>query len=225
MDIDWLPALLQTSDPLFPTGAYAHSAGLEEMAALGVVRDEKSLENYLVRHLVPLLQNLELPYLHFAYAAARESDLVALAGLSREIDAWKLAGEARSASLQLGSRRLESARRIFPHPIWPLFSAQEIAPHQLIVYALQMSACGVPLEAALLGYAYQTLSGAGSASLKLIRIGQEGVQRVLTTALVEIRDIIPLALAVRRADAGWFNPLLEIAAMRHAVANERLFIS
>ena len=225
MDIDWLPALLQTGDPLFPTGAYAHSAGLEEMVRLGVVRDEATLEIYLVKQLLPLLQNLELPYLRFAHDAAREEDWATLAELSREIDAWKLAAEARSASRQLGSRRLEAARRVFPHPLWDKFAEREIAPHQLIVVGVQMSVCTVPMEAALLAHAYQTLAGAGGAALKLIRIGQEGVQRVLRAALTDIDGVIAQAQAVERADAGWFNPLLEIAAMRHAVAHERLFIS
>jgi urease accessory protein len=222
---DWLPALLQTSDPLFPTGAYAHSGGLEEMVRLGLVRDESSLEAYLKTHLLPVLQNLELPYLHFSYVAVKENNFDHLLALSREINAWKLPAEARSASLQVGSRRLESARRIFPHPAWEKTLALHLPPHHLTVYALQMALCGVPLEAALMGYAYQTLSGAGSAALKLIRIGQDGVQRTLAAALVDIGNVVTLALTVKRPDAGWFNPLLEIAAMRHAQADERLFIS
>jgi urease accessory protein len=225
MATEWLPALLQTGDPLFPTGAYAHSTGLEEMVRLGIVRDEQTLETYMVGHLLPLLQNLELPYLHFSYAAAETGDLAALLALSLEINAWKLPGEARSASLQLGSRRLESARRVFPHSVWSDLRLREIPPHHLIIYALQMAVCAIPLPAALLGYAYQALSGAGSAALKLIRVGQEGVQRALAHALVDIGNVVSLAQAVKKADAGWYNPLLEIAAMRHARANERLFIS
>jgi urease accessory protein len=225
MPIEWLPALLQTSDPLFPTGAYAHSGALEEMARLGIVRDAPSLEIYLTGHLLPLLQNLELPWLHYSYAAVKDGNFAELLILSREINAWKLSEEARSASLQLGSRRFESGRRVFPHPAWEKTLVLQIPLHHLTVYALQMAVCDVPLEAALLGYAYQTLSGAGSAALKLIRIGQHGVQRVLTAALADIGTVVSRSMAVERADAGWFNPLLEIAAMRHAQANERLFIS
>jgi urease accessory protein len=225
MATEWLPALLQTSDPLFPTGAYAHSGGLEEMARLGIVHDEPSLEIHLTRHLLPLLQNLELPWLHFSYAAAEEGNFANLLALSEEINAWKLPEEARSASLQLGSRRFESVRRIFPHPNLEKARALNLLPHHLTIYALQMAVCGVPLEATLTAYAYQTLSGAGGAALKLIRIGQDGVQRVLAAALTDIEVVVSRALAVKRAEAGWFNPLLEIAAMRHAQANERLFIS
>jgi urease accessory protein UreF len=51
----WLPQLLQTADPLFPTGAYAHSFGLEEMVRLGVVRDEAGLTSFMTDHLLPQL--------------------------------------------------------------------------------------------------------------------------------------------------------------------------
>ena len=41
-ELPWLPFLLQTADALFPTGAYAHSLGFEEIVRLDVVRDESS---------------------------------------------------------------------------------------------------------------------------------------------------------------------------------------
>ncbi len=60
MPIDWLPALLQNSDSLFPAGAYAHSSGLEEMVRLGVVTDEASLKKFLQEQVIPVLEHLEL---------------------------------------------------------------------------------------------------------------------------------------------------------------------
>jgi urease accessory protein UreF len=36
---------------------------------------------------------------------------------------------------------------------------------------------------------------------------------------------VQASLEVEREEAGWFDPLLEIAAMRHEFADERLFIS
>ncbi|MCX6976536.1 MAG: hypothetical protein NTX04_01075 [Verrucomicrobia bacterium] len=74
-------------------------------------------------------------------------------------------------------------------------------------------------------YFYQAVASICAASLKLIRIGQDGVQRVLQVALKETQQVVGGSLLVERASAGWFNPLLEIAAMRHERAEERLFIS
>jgi len=59
----------------------------------------------------------------------------------------------------------------------------------------------------------------------LMRIGQEGCQRALRAACAGAEGVIVRSLAVLRSDAGCFNPMLEIASMRHERANERLFIS
>jgi urease accessory protein len=223
--IDWLPALLQNSDSLFPTGSYAHSCGLEEMVRLGLVTNEASLKIFLQDQLIPALEHLDLPYVHAAFDAGLRGDLDLLAQLSAEISAWKLCREAREASLQMGLGRLQAARKVFPHPLLEALADSPMPKHQIIVYGWQMALARTPLEAALAGYFYQALAGACSASLKLIRIGQEGVQRILQQALVETDAVVALARQIERHDAGWFSPMLEIAAMRHERADERLFIS
>src|SRR5262245_50451855 len=108
-DLAWLPALLQTSDALFPTGAYAHSLGFEEYARLADVRDEEGLREFVEEHVLPALRWQELPYLRFAYEAA---NLEALCEIDREISAWKIATETREASATIGRRRLAALRAV-----------------------------------------------------------------------------------------------------------------
>src|ERR1700693_3672240 len=103
-ELNWLPWLLQTADALFPTGAYAHSLGFEESVRLGLVRDEGSLLEFMQRQIVPAQTRQELPYLRFAFGA---ETVDALCAIDAEISAWKLAREARDASVQLGGRRLK----------------------------------------------------------------------------------------------------------------------
>ncbi|EDY17885.1 Urease accessory protein UreF [Chthoniobacter flavus Ellin428] len=228
-NLHWLPFLLQTADALFPTGAYAHSLGFEEIVRLGLVRDERSLGEFLHRQIIPAQRQHELPYLRFACEAARDGHLAELRRLDLEISAWKLAAETRSASAQLGTRRLKALRTIGDAPLLGAFDTLiargTCAGHHLVVCGLQASVEGVPLEAALAAYFYQSLAALGAAALKLIRIGQDGVQRVLRAASMEANSVTPASLLVSRAHAGWFNPLLEIASMRHERAFERLFIS
>ncbi len=225
MTTDWLASFLQANDPLFPTGAYAHSFGLEEMVRLGVVRDEATLLVYLQKQVVPNLQNLELPFVRYAYEAAAEGAVELLCELNAEMSAVKICREAREASANLGFRRLEAAVKISEHATLKEFLERIPAPHHILAYGAQMATNVVPLEGALSGYFYQALAGSCSAALKLIRIGQDGVQRVLHAGLREADSVVKLSLEVSRGKAGWFNPLLEIAAMRHERANERLFIS
>ncbi len=226
----WLPALLQTADPLFPTGAYAHSFGLEELVRLDVVRNEASLANFLILQILPQLERQELPYLRFAHGAASQPNgLSALLAIDDEINAWKLAAEARSASIQIGTRRITALRTTTDHPLLVEFSeavrTKKTHGHHLCACAIQNVIQNCPLEAALIVYGYQALAGACTAALKLIRIGQDGCQRALTQSIALLPATVRRSLEIERDEAGCFSPLLEIASMRHATAHERLFIS
>ena len=228
-DLSWLSFLLQTSDALFPTGAYAHSLGFEEAVRLGLIRDEPTLRSFLLDHIVPAQREQELPYLRFAFAAAVECDIDELCRVDAEIGAWKLARETREASTQLGGRRLTALRGISSVGLLLEFGNAirrgSARGHHLTVCGLQAAVEKVPIEAALVAFFYQSLSAICGAAMKLIRIGQSGSQRVLREAAATVGDSIRLSLTLQRASAGWFNPLLEIASMRHERAEERLFIS
>ncbi len=232
-DFPWLPFLLQTSDALFPTGAYAHSLGFEEIVRLGVVRDEATLGHFLHQHLLPALTHLELPYLRYACETTTLSELLTL---DHEISAWKPARETREASAQLGGRRLKALlalKEIGPiSPIGPILTDyaaaianQKTLGHHLIVCALQARIEDIPLTAALTVYGYQSLAACCGAALKLIRIGQDACQRVLRNASSALPAAVTASQEIQRPDAGSFNPMLEIASMRHEYAGERLFIS
>ena len=223
-EFPWLPFLLQTSDAQFPTGAYAHSLGLEEIVRLGVVSDERSLGDFLTQHLLANLAQLELPYLRFAFEL--DSNLTEL---DQEINAWKIARETREASAQLGVRRLKALQSIHSSPLLADFATtiqeRRAVGHHLIVCAIQARLESIPLEAALTVYGYQSLAACCGSALKLIRIGQDGCQRVLRLSALQIPETVAQSMNVERDDAGCFNPMLEIASMRHEFSGERLFIS
>ncbi len=59
--------------------------------------------------------------------------------------------------------------------------------------------------------------------MKLMRIGQIACQTILHQVLGALEPEVDASL---KNDAdGFFNPLLEIASLKHAYSHERLFIS
>jgi len=222
-----LPYLLQTSDPLFPTGSYAHSFGLEEFLRLSGASDEAALRDFLTLQILPALSFQELPYLRLAHDRAAAGDVSGLCELDRDIHAWKIPSELRSASLRIASRRLDILLKVAPTPILAALAASiasgAMPGHHLTVSAAQYAA--VPLDAALAAYLYQSVSAYCVAALKLIRIGQEAAQRLLTHCIAQFEAVMAGSLRIDRDEAGCFNPLIEIASMRHQFAAERLFIS
>jgi urease accessory protein len=91
--------------------------------------------------------------------------------------------------------------------------------------ALEGLAIKAPLDAVLSGITYATIAAILSAAMKLLRIGQNACQSLLTEALAEAASVIGAAKIVRFDEIGWFNPWLDIAAARHESADARMFIS
>ena len=103
---DGLLFFLQSSDTLFPTGAYAHSLGMEEMIRDGAVTNEATLLEFLQQHILPATQHLDLPLVAWAHRAAAADDRSALRDTDILAGALRPARELRAASLQIGRRRL-----------------------------------------------------------------------------------------------------------------------
>lgn len=226
----WLPALMQSADPLFPTGGYAHSMGLEQWAKLQSYQSAEDLSEFLLRHAGPALARMELPYLRLARAAMEQADWEDLVAIEQEIDASKWSAELRAASVAQGRGRLRLLRKLYPdcermHAYHARQQQRVVFGHHSVVTALQSIVLQMPLSACLLAYAYQTLANYASASIKLMRLSPESVQSALTAGIAAIPDWVQSSLAVERAAVGWLAPAFDISSAQHAGAFSRLFIS
>jgi len=226
-DLGGFAFFLQMSDSAFPTGAYAHSCGLEELARAGVVSDEASLLRLMRHQVVPSLVHLDLPLLREVRTAAGADDFEEILRLDALAGAMRLPRELREASGRIGVRRLQTVRKLYPSPLLTRLeeavAAGEAQAHHVTVFGC---ACrSLPMGETLASYFYQTVGSFCSASLKLLRIGQEGAQRVLSACLEDAPAAIEKAMGVPADEIGWFDIATDLASMRHEIANERLFIS
>ncbi len=226
----WIGRLLQTADTFYPTGGYAHSFGLEGLVAEGVVKDLPSLRRLLRESTLPSLRQAELPLTAHAWRAlGPPPDWARVGELGVLSSALKTAREARQASADIGRQRVELLRRLHASPLVEEFlrrlQAGDWPPSAAVAAALEGRVFGVPLSAVLSGVCYTTLSGQLAAAMKLLRLGQNAAQGVLTELLAEAPAAIAAAEAVALEDIGWFNPWLDIAAARHETADARMFIS
>ncbi len=228
-DEHWVPSLLQVSDPLFPTGGYAHSLGLEQWIATCGLKTSEDLTQFFMEHAGPALARLELPYLRFARQTLAKENLEALFELEQEIDAWKWASEIREASISQGRGRLRLLRKLWNDPRVDTYrnalAESHVHGHHLCVTALQFELLKVPSKAGLYAYGYQSLANYASASIKLLRIGPESAQVALHTGLEVLPSWIDQSLEIERDRAGWFAPAFDISCAQHATAFSRLFIS
>ena len=216
--------LLQTSDSLFPTGAYAHSGGLEGMVTEGWIDDPgRAIEAVLRRSFA----KVDLPACSLAHRAAREGGIDRLVEIDEVVDSLKAPREAREAGRSLGRRRLRSLalEDSLLQQYGERVEAGETPGQQPVVVGLHLAVTKVSRRDALLAATYTAAAGLVSAAMKLLPLGQARAQELLTETgriapeLVEVADRTPLE------DLGSFTPLLDIASMRHEVAYTRLFIS
>jgi urease accessory protein len=213
--------LLQANDTAYPSGSYAHSFGLEELVECGVVKTAADLEQFLENQIIPSLLVFEIPHFVRAHAAAIKGDSPLLLELDAELDAWRIPFELRDASRRIGSQRLDLLHQLDPTPLISEIRTASPRCHHLVVTALELSA--LPVEQAARAFAFQAIASLTAASMKLMRIGQTAVQKIARNTLAKLGQQIDAALS-QPAD-GWFNPLIEIASLRHARAHSRLFIS
>lgn len=225
----WLVGLLQASDSFFPTGSYAHSFGLEGLVQENVIRDRTTLRAFIFHSALPALRHTDLPLAAHAWRAFGEPDWNTIGELCVLSSALKSAREARLASENIGRQRAELTASLHASPLAQEFirrSGEHAWPHASAVSAaLEGRVHGAPLEAVLAGVVYANLAALLAAAMKLLRLGQNGAQSLLTEALATSPALIVAAITTPLGEIGWFNPWLDIAAARHETADARMFIS
>lgn len=228
-DIGWVLGLLQATDSLYPTGAYAHSFGLEGMVDAGVVRDRAGLRQFLLTSVLPTLRQVELPLVAHAWVAFGREDWATIGELCDLSTALRAPREIRAASVAIGRQRAELLAQVQGAPLAASYLARAGAagwPHSAAVSAaLEARVHGAPLAAALAATCYAAVAGVVAAAMKVLRLGQNAAQALLTEALACCPAVAAAAREVGLDDIGWFNPWLDVAAARHETSAARLFIS
>jgi urease accessory protein len=225
----WVAGLLQVSDSFYPTGAYAHSFGLEGLVQAGAVRDLATLRTFLLEDALPQLAHTDLPIAARAWAAAGDPpDWGRLREWCVLGSALRGAREPREASDAIGRQRLELAGRRHGG-LAAEFSRRALAEGwptpAAVVTGVEGRELGAPAAAVLAGMIYTSAAGFVAAAVKLLRFGQNAAQALLGEAVARTPALTREALAIETEAIGAFHPWWDIAAARHESADGRLFIS
>lgn len=225
-----LLALLQLCDSMFPTGAFAHSYGLETYVQKGLVSDAAGLQALLRGQLRQGLPTADLLVCKEAVLARDDGDLERLRFLGELLSAAKPAAEARKASEEVGRRLLRSGRSLVgPDLILDALHADiqdgRIAGQHAIVFAVLGGALGLHVDDILTAYAYTFVAGQASAAVRLVPLGQTDALQSIKALWPAIEAAVQMTKASTLADFGSFTPALDIRAMQHAYLDGRLFMS
>lgn len=221
--------LLQFADGLFPTGGFAHSFGLETYAQEGRVRDRAGLEEFVRAHLEGSAGPCDAVAVAHATGLAAAGDIAGLVALDERLEAMKCVPEFRAASRQMGRQTLRVAAGLGDDAVLGELARlveEGLAPgHHAVAFGGTLGRSGADAERAAAAYLYSTVALLVGAGLRLIALGQLDGQRVLAALRPLVARLAAVA-ATRSVDDMWsFNPGLELAGLRHAALDMRLFRS
>ncbi len=236
MKAEALLSLLQFSDGLFPSGSYAHSFGLEAYAADGLIRDAKGVERFLLAY----LQGSVAPTDVIAAVASGKAALFQKAAAMEQclaidcsLDAMKPASELRDASRQMGRQVLRVSANLgegfalqgLTAGLFRAVEAGDTPGHHALAFGVVGAAAGWQEKEMAYAYLYSTCAGLVAASLRLLSLGQLAGQRILSALAPSIASLAEKSEGQDMADIWSFAPGIEIASMRHATLDARLFRS
>jgi urease accessory protein len=224
-----LLALLQFSDGLFPAGAYAHSFGLETYVQAETVSNAVEAECIVRAQLQGSSGHADAVAVAIASRAAEADDLPGCLKLDTTLEAMKSAGELREASSQLGRQTLRIARTLIDTQLVSEFAvlaeANRTPCHHAVVFGIVAGTFGwSPFEAAA-AYLYSSSAAMVGAAVRLVPLGQSQGQIIIRKMAGLIASLADDATKLGVAEMSSFAPALEIAAMRHARLEARLFRS
>jgi urease accessory protein len=220
---------LQFADGLFPAGAYAHSLGLETYVARGLVSDADSVEQLLRSYLEGSAGSSDAVAVVNALRATAAKDLDRCLELDALVESMKPALELREASRQMGRQTARVANAMIEHPVLAEFAqlaSAGITPcHHCVTFGIAGGAQGwSPYEAAA-AFLYSSTAALVGVALRLIPLGQIKGQLIIRNLSPLISTLATDATSKGVGEMAGFAPGLEIASMRHAAMDARLFRS
>ena len=224
-----LLTLLQLADGLFPAGAFAHSLGLETYAQAGLVKDRVGLEAFVRAHLEGSAGPADAVAVSCAVRCAAAADLDGCLAIDARVDAMRFVPEFTAASRQMGRQTLRVAAAWARDPLLEALAARvesgATAGHYPVVFGVAAGRAAVEPEAAAVAYLYATASMLVNSALRLLALGQLEGQRLLAALRPRIAALGAGAALADLDDVWSFTPGLELAGLRHAELDMRLFRS
>jgi urease accessory protein len=219
--MSWL--VLQLADAAFPSGGFAHSAGLEAAVRLGEVAGAAELERFLDAAI------LQAGRAALPFAAAAHDDPTRLAELDRACDALLLSHVANRASRAQGRALVATCARVFDVPrlaeLDEACRARRLRAHLAPLWGAATRALDVPRDEALAVFLHASLRAVLSAAVRLGLTGPLEAQRLHRARAPLLDRALARGARTPPEDAAQPAPLLDLFGAAHDRLDLRLFVS
>ena len=213
----------QLIDSAFPSGGFAHSAGLEASMQHGHVADGEGVRAF-ARQAIAQCGRSALPLVTAAHQRPDE-----LAELDRLADVFLSNPVANRASRAQGRALLASVARSFPDSIAASLEAalraEGLAGHYSPVFGRLFGALGVNLAETQYAFLFIAARGVSSAAIRLGIVGAYDAQAVQAELAPLIGEVIHDCGALAPHEIAQTAPLIDLFQSTHDRLYSRLFQS
>ena len=182
-------AVLALADSRFPGGGHAHSGGVEEAAARGLVNSITDLRGFLRGRLFGAGELQAVFAAAATHAAARGVAAGHWRELDAELDARTPSPAQREASRAQGKGMLRAGRAAWPSPVLRELVAATPRPHQPIVLGVLTATAGSAPRDAALAAGYLAISGPASAGVRLLGLDPFEANAAVVALASELDEI------------------------------------
>lgn len=215
--------VLQLADSAFPSGGFAHSAGLEAAAQLGELGRDGAVPAFVDDALWQAGHG-QLPFIADARRDPRR-----LPELDALCDAFLLGAVANRASRTQGRAFIAACAGSFDEAelgrLHADVRARRLLGHHAPLFGVVAGALGVTLEDALAVWLHATARGVLSAAVRLGLVGTHEAQAIQRATAPLRARIAAECGGLGAADAAQTAPRLEIVGGQHDRLYSRLFQS
>ena len=209
--------LLTWLSPAFPTGAFAHSHGLEWAVESGDIHDRTTAHAWLDALLRHGDLRSDAILLRHAHRAAARGDAPALADIAILAEAAAFGRERREETLSQGTAFASAAHAWGDLALPPGRTALPIA------LAAAAATHGIGEHATCTGFLHAGLSSLTSAAVRLVPLGQTDGLRILAGLEPAILATAHDTATATLDDLGGACLRADLASLRHETQRTRLF--
>ncbi len=214
---------MRLTSPSLPIGTFAYSQGLEFACDQEWIKDEVSALSWIVGLMRNTQTYLEVPILLRLYDAWKSNDFKKVEYWSKYLLASREAKELRDEDHYIG-KALSKLLLDLGTP-----QASNIIDTQYVTYATAFSLAAfnwqVNKSDCCKGYVWAWCENQVNAAIKLIPLGQTAGQRMVSSLIKEIPDLIETGMQLDDDEIGSTAVGLGIASANHETQYSRLFRS
>ncbi len=215
--------LLRLTSPSLPIGAFAYSQGLEFACDQEWITDEQSALNWISGLMRNTQTYLEIPILMRLYNAWQSNEFEKVEYWSKYLLASREARELRDEDHYIG-KALSKLLLDLEVP-----QAHDIINTPYITYATAFSLAAYHWQVSesdcCTGYVWAWCENQVNAAIKLIPLGQTAGQRMLTSLINQIPDLVQTGMQLDDDEIGSTAVGLGISSANHETQYSRLFRS